>query len=65
MKRLLDHITWEALSGPHARYSTGTHDARRYARGSSPIVGFADIERPNFAALAEYWLARPSPRLPA
>jgi ribosomal protein S18 acetylase RimI-like enzyme len=54
MKQLLDRITWHALSGPHARFSTGTDDARRYAPGFSPIVGFADTERPNFAALADY-----------
>jgi ribosomal protein S18 acetylase RimI-like enzyme len=54
MKHLLDHITWHALSGPHARYATGTEDARRYAPGFSPIVGFASARRPNFAALADY-----------
>jgi ribosomal protein S18 acetylase RimI-like enzyme len=54
MKNLLDHITWHALSGPHARFATGTDDARRYAPGFSPIVGFANAERPNFAALVEY-----------
>ncbi len=54
MKQLLDRITWHALSGPHARFSTGTDDARRYAPGFSPIVGFADAERPNFTALADY-----------
>ncbi len=35
-------------------YATGTDDARRYARGFSPIVGFADVARPNFDALAPY-----------
>ena len=54
MKQLLDNITWHALSGPHARFSTGTEDARRYAPGFSPIVGFANAEHPNFAALTEY-----------
>jgi GNAT superfamily N-acetyltransferase len=54
MKKLLDHITWHALSGPHAGFATGTDDARRYAPGFSPIIGFANVERPNFAALAEY-----------
>lgn len=54
MKQLLDRITWHALSGPHARFSAGTDDARRYAPGFSPIVGFADAERPNFTALADY-----------
>jgi ribosomal protein S18 acetylase RimI-like enzyme len=54
MKSLLDHITWHALTGPHARFATGTDDARRYAPGFSPIVGFANAGRPNFAALVEY-----------
>lgn len=54
MKHLLDNIVWHALSGPHARFSAGTDDARRYAPGFSPIVGFATPERPNFAALAPY-----------
>jgi ribosomal protein S18 acetylase RimI-like enzyme len=49
---LLDNITWHALSGPHARFASGTGGARRYARGFSPIVGFADPARPDFAALA-------------
>jgi len=54
MKHLLDNITWHTLSGPHAKYATGTDDARRYAQGFSPIVGFADAEHPDFAALARY-----------
>jgi len=54
MTELLDNIVWHALSGPHAEYSAGTHDARRYARGFSPIAGFADPGNPNFAALGNY-----------
>ena len=54
MNHLLDHITWQALSGPHAKFAIGTDDARRYAPGFPPIVGFANAERPNFAALADY-----------
>lgn len=54
MNPLLDNIFWHTLSGPQAKYATGTDDARRYARGFSPIVGFADKERPNFAALTPY-----------
>lgn len=54
MKHLLDNIVWHTLTGPHARYATGTHDARRYAPGFSPIVGFADTERPNFDALIPF-----------
>ena len=54
MTHLLDNIVWHALSGPQARFATGSDDARRYAPGFSPIVGFASQERPNFAALARY-----------
>lgn len=51
---LLDNIAWHTLVGPQARHATGTGSARRYAPGFSPILGFADIERPDFAALASY-----------
>jgi len=54
MKHLLDNIVWHALIGPQARFAVGTEVARRYAKGFSPIVGFADAERPDFAALAPY-----------
>jgi len=40
--------------GPQARFSAGTDAARRYAPGFSPIFGFADATRPDFAALAPY-----------
>jgi ribosomal protein S18 acetylase RimI-like enzyme len=49
--QMLDNIMWHALSGPHKKFSAGTDQARRYARGFSPIVGFPDIARPDFAAL--------------
>jgi ribosomal protein S18 acetylase RimI-like enzyme len=52
--RLLDHIFWHALSGPHAQYASGAGGARRYARGFSPIIAFADPVQPDFAALAPY-----------
>jgi ribosomal protein S18 acetylase RimI-like enzyme len=54
MKHLLDNITWHTLTGPHAKYADGTQHVRRYARGFSPILGFADPERPDFAALAQF-----------
>ena len=54
MTQLLDNITWHTLRGPHARFASGTDTARRYAPGFSPIVGFADPARPDFAALASY-----------
>jgi ribosomal protein S18 acetylase RimI-like enzyme len=36
------------------RFSLGTHEARRYAPGFSPILGFADSAQPRFAALAPF-----------
>jgi GNAT superfamily N-acetyltransferase len=52
--QLLDNIVWHTLAGSHAKFSSGTDDARRYAAGFSPIVGFPDVRRPNFAALAPF-----------
>ncbi len=46
MKELLDNIFWHALSGRQAKFSEGAQDARRYARGFSPILGFANVENP-------------------
>ncbi len=54
MNGLLDNIVWHTLSGPHSRYAVGTDAARRYARGFSPIVGFRDGRRPDFAELVPY-----------
>lgn len=51
---LLDNIVWHALTGVQATFAAGAGGARRYARGFSPIVGFADPERPDFAALAPH-----------
>ncbi|MGH8028599.1 MAG: GNAT family N-acetyltransferase [Arenimonas sp.] len=54
---VLDNIFWHALSGPHARFSLGTATARRFAPGFSPILGFADALRPDFAAIAPFCAA--------
>lgn len=54
MYPLLDNIFWHALSGDHARYSSGDDQARRYTRGFSPIIAFADPQRPDFDALAPH-----------
>lgn len=51
---LLDNIIWNALAGSQAHYSSGTEAARRYARGFSPIIGFPDPHRPDFAALEPF-----------
>src|SRR6187402_1371301 len=47
----LDNIMWKCLTGPHAKFAAGEGDVRRYAQGFSPILGFANPERPDFAAL--------------
>ena len=52
--RLLGNVAWHALAGPHAEFALGTAEARRYSRGFSAIVGFADLERPAFAALRSF-----------
>jgi GNAT superfamily N-acetyltransferase len=57
MNGLLDNITWHTLVGPHAKYASGAGDARRYARGFSPIVAFAAPEAPDFVALSAYCAA--------
>ncbi len=49
---LLENIAWHALTGPHAAHAVGSGGARRYARGYSPIVGFARPDEPDFAGLA-------------
>lgn len=52
--RLLDNIVWHSLASAHARFSSGTSGARRYARGFSALIGFADAENPDFDALAPF-----------
>jgi GNAT superfamily N-acetyltransferase len=54
MMDLLDNIAWHTLAGPHSKYAIGDGLARRYAPGFSPIVGFANVESPDFEALARY-----------
>lgn len=51
---LLDNIFWNALSGPQSKFASGSGDARRFARGFSPIIGFRDPREPDFAGLAPY-----------
>lgn len=51
MEHLLANVAWHTLVGPHAKYAAGTGAVRRYAAGFSPIVGFADAQHPDFAAL--------------
>lgn len=54
MLELLDNVVWHSLSGAQARFAAGAGAARRYARGFSPIVGFANQADPDFAALAPF-----------
>jgi len=54
MTQLLDNIFWHALVGPQAQYACGAGQARRYAPGFSPILGFADPARPCFEDLAPF-----------
>ncbi|MDE3141845.1 MAG: GNAT family N-acetyltransferase [Pseudomonadota bacterium] len=54
---LLDNIIWNTLSGTQAGFAAGTAQARRYARGFSPIAGFADAGSPDFDALAPFCAA--------
>jgi ribosomal protein S18 acetylase RimI-like enzyme len=51
---ILDDIFWKALSGAQARFAEGAGPARRYAHGFSPILGFADRENPDWAALEPF-----------
>ena len=54
MVHLLDNIFWHALTGPQAHWAAGSGGARRYAPGFSPIVGFANPQRPDFDALTPH-----------
>nr|WP_315475600.1 GNAT family N-acetyltransferase [uncultured Undibacterium sp.] len=54
MSQPLDNIFWHSLSGAHACYATGAGNARRYAPGFSPILGFEDAVHPDFNALLPY-----------
>ena len=51
---ILDDIFWRSLSDTQARFAEGAGAARRYARGFSPIVAFADAKRPAFDDLAPF-----------
>lgn len=51
---LLDNLFWHALSGAQSHFALGQDDARRFAPGFSPILGFADPGQPRFDALLPY-----------
>jgi ribosomal protein S18 acetylase RimI-like enzyme len=50
----LANIVWRTLSGSHAHFAAGTGSIRRYARGYTPLIGFADLSSPPFEALAPF-----------
>jgi ribosomal protein S18 acetylase RimI-like enzyme len=54
MRPLLDNIMWNCLSGPHAKFATGSGAVRRYAPGFSPIVGCENPQQPDFETLQKY-----------
>jgi hypothetical protein len=47
----LDNPFWHSLNGPHATWSLGDAQARRYAPGFTPLLGFAQPDAPDFSAL--------------
>jgi ribosomal protein S18 acetylase RimI-like enzyme len=48
---ILDNVFWHALTGEQAHIAQGSGGARRFARGYSPILGFASQQAPDFAPL--------------
>jgi ribosomal protein S18 acetylase RimI-like enzyme len=54
MTAALDNIIWNSLTGSQSRFAAGAGGARRYAKGFSPIVGFANPRHPDFAALEPF-----------
>jgi ribosomal protein S18 acetylase RimI-like enzyme len=48
------NIIWHCLNGSQRHLSAGTDRARRYIKGFSPIIAFADPEEPHFDALAPF-----------
>ena len=50
----LSNILWRSLSGSHAHFSEGTASIRRYAKGFSPLIGFADPSKPDLDAIAPF-----------
>jgi len=50
----LSNIVWNSLAGAHAAHAVGTEHAKRYARGFSPLFGFADPQRGELRALEAF-----------
>lgn len=51
---VLDNVIWHTLTGRHAGYAAGTGQARRYAPGFSPMLGFAEPTHPVWDDLAPH-----------
>jgi ribosomal protein S18 acetylase RimI-like enzyme len=51
---VLDNVFWRSLTDEQSQFASGAGDARRYAKGFSPLLGFADLSRPDFEAIAPY-----------
>jgi ribosomal protein S18 acetylase RimI-like enzyme len=48
------NIIWRCLAGSQRHLTTGTEMVRRYVPGFSPLIAFADPERPDFEAIAPF-----------
>jgi GNAT superfamily N-acetyltransferase len=51
---ILGNVFWHALAGEQSNIALGSGAARRYARGFSPMLGFADQHAPDFAAVTPH-----------
>jgi ribosomal protein S18 acetylase RimI-like enzyme len=51
---VLDNVFWRSLTVEQAHFAAGEGDARRYASGFSPLLAFADPERPAFERIAPF-----------
>lgn len=51
---ILDNVFWHALTGEQSNCASGKGGARRYAKGFSPLLAFADLDRPDFDSIAPY-----------
>ena len=47
------NIIWRCMDGSQRHLTAGADRARRYLKGFSPIIAFADPEQPDFAALEQ------------
>ena len=52
--QVLDNVFWHALTKDQSHLSSGNEQARRYAKGFSPLLGFPDLDRPDFSAIAPH-----------